>query len=382
MDEYVLHSNETLLPIEDPCSDCDGRKEITITSGQQLVFCVEYGEDVGTATMNYIEQLSGASDVNITVTYNGVDVTQTNVTGNGSISFAKNLSHISKATFVITGNASISKFILNYNCPVQKRYTVISVCISSESDVTKSIHNQYQFDQSGVYSPLQSNSVTMQSGSFPIVSQYQAVGGIEGQPGFPVVGSTIHMYAKQIAPDDFVFDPATDNFGYLISSTLYGNNPSDIATLLASLTIPTTDSTDAPQTYKTSFPMNPIPALGYLYLVYDYRTSRALDLCYSSIDANDVCCECETCTEFTSFTCTRPLSNFTTICSSPVYNQTYFHSGSGALPEVGDSIYLDANGTPLTGLVPGWLRLSVAPNEICYVEQVGSETRVTTKQIC
>ena len=105
-------------------------------------------------------------------------------------------------------------------------------------------------------------------------------------------------------------------------------------------------------------------------------------MCYSASSIDSVCCECETCESFTAFTSTRPLPTFTTICSTPVYNQTYYHNGAGALPDVGDSLYLDANGTPLTGLVPGWLRLSASPNDICYVEQVGSETRVTTKQIC
>lgn len=381
MDEYILHSNETEIPINEPCFSCGGRKEITVTAGQVVRFCVDYDSAVGSAVMNYTEDLAG-SDIDIKVTYNSIDTTQTNVTASGSISFNKDIPHIQTADIVITGNATVSTFTFNFACPVPKTLNVISVCVTSQSEAGQSIHNGHSYLSSTVFSPLNSQAVVFGSGSFPIVSQYQVLSGAQGTPSIPIDGSIVFMSSRQISPDNFVFDTATDNFAYLVSSTEYTNTPADINTLLSLATPVTTDTSNAPQTYRGSFTMPASSTNDYLYLVFDYRQSTLLDLCYDGSSIDDVCCECTTCTEYKSFSSTRPLADFTTICSVPVYNQTYYHDGTGTLPEIGDNIFLDQSGTSLGVLAPGWFRLSTSPNEICYVETVGSNTRVTSKQLC
>jgi hypothetical protein len=201
------------------------------------------------------------------------------------------------------------------------------------------------------------------------------------------------MYSKVIAPDNFQFDPASDKFRFLRSNTLYNNNATDINSLLAASSIATIDSSGAPQTYKATFNLS---ATGqYLYLIYDYRNSTPITICYESAvdpenptdtDINNVCCECEACSDWTPFVGTRQSANTATICAFPTYSETMYHNGTGTTPIVGDQIAVDPSGTPLyPGSYPstqGWIRLQESPNELIFVETVSGRTNVLLKQLC
>jgi hypothetical protein len=70
---------------------------------------------------------------------------------------------------------------------------------------------------------------------------------------------------------------------------VYGNNPVDIAALVAASTN-VTPVTGSGSFYSGAFT---VPSSGqYLYLIWDYRNSLPLQLCYSNINEFDACCEC------------------------------------------------------------------------------------------
>jgi hypothetical protein len=393
MDEYILHSNETLVPIDEDCIECGLKKTITLTDGFVVRFCVEYGSDVGTTDLDYVLE-SATGDIDITVTYDGVDTTQTNVTASGTLTFNKNKPNITKADVTITGNADSSVFTFSAECPTLTPLTVVTVCVTSDTEAGQSIHNEYNYTTSnGISFPIYSQGIVFQSGSFPVVSDYTLIAGNEGDPYVPIAGSDVTMYSKVIAPDNFQFDPASDKFRFLRSNTLYNNNATDINSLLAASSIATIDSSGAPQTYKATFNLS---ATGqYLYLIYDYRNSTPITICYESAvdpenptdtDINNVCCECEACSDWTPFVGTRQSANTATICAFPTYSETMYHNGTGTTPIVGDQIAVDPSGTPLyPGSYPstqGWIRLQESPNELIFVETVSGRTNVLLKQLC
>ena len=88
--------------------------------------------------------------------------------------------------------------------------------------------------------------------------------------------------------DTFNFDISSNKFMYIRSNTLYGNNPTDIQSLIdLSLSITPVGSGNY---FYGEFT---VPSMGqYLYLIWDYRKSLPLELCYSTVDVNNSCCGC------------------------------------------------------------------------------------------
>ena len=118
------------------------------------------------------------------------------------------------------------------------------------------------------------------------------------------------MITTKLAGDTFQFNPTAtagqDRFRYLRSTTNYPNTPANVATIIAASTIsgplPVTAGED---TYITQFAL-PAPIVGigdneYLYLVFDFRDTVAIELCQTSstgspsADLFAACCNCETC---------------------------------------------------------------------------------------
>jgi len=90
----------------------------------------------------------------------------------------------------------------------------------------------------------------------------------------------------------FIFDPASNNFKYLRTNTVYTNSPTSVAALLADPgTQAATPITGGPNTYDATFPM-PNTTDSKLYLIWDYRKSTPVELCYSDISEEEACCDC------------------------------------------------------------------------------------------
>jgi hypothetical protein len=75
----------------------------------------------------------------------------------------------------------------------------------------------------------------------------------------------------------------------LMSNTLYTNTSANISTLLGLSTIATPNQGGG----INNFAQFAVPALDdYLYLIWDFRDSVPLTLCYSSTTTLDACCGC------------------------------------------------------------------------------------------
>jgi hypothetical protein len=76
----------------------------------------------------------------------------------------------------------------------------------------------------------------------------------------------------------------------LMSNTLYANTTANISTLLGLATTATPNQGGG----INNFANFTVPALqDYLYLIWDFRDSTSVTLCYSDATLIDVCCGCE-----------------------------------------------------------------------------------------
>jgi hypothetical protein len=140
-------------------------------------------------------------------------------------------------------------------------------------------------------SPLQSTFVTFAiDDSSPVVSQYDTISGPQGFGGIPTDGSSLRIISNKIVPDTFDFVLGQDKFRYLRSNTLYANTSVGISNLIAASTV-VSPITGSAGVFSGSFT---VPNSGnYLYLIWDYRNSLPITLCYSATTTQDACCGCE-----------------------------------------------------------------------------------------
>ena len=163
--------------------------------------------------------------------------------------------------------------------------------------------------------------------------------GGQGFGSIPTDGSTVTINTRKIGADNFSFNPAIHKFRYLTSTTEY-NLASNLLADPNIVTL-TTDSAQAPTVYSGSFTM-PVNTDPYLYLIYDYREVTPIVLCYSNTSPsnNDFCCECSTGTGCTPFLGSTPAeATINGACALVTIATTYYHSGTGAAPEIGDTVY-------------------------------------------
>jgi len=289
LNEYVLSINDDPLPQEADCINCGIQQTFTIAAGNSVSYCVDLNQPVGNATVLYSVPPSSTANFEVEVTYNAVTVSSGVVSTSGSLVFNKSSNSVNVATVTITATNNVV-ITVNPKCPTTSNLTVVRVTLTSVVDSGKFIHNEYRYTDGPFISPVQSTLVTFATGaSSPIVSQFTSVTGAEGTSGIPTSGSSVQMIYNKIGFDNFNFDISSDKFRYLRSNTVYGNNPVDIAALVAASTN-VTPVTGSGSFYSGAFT---VPSGGqYLYLIWDYRNSLPLQLCYSNINEFDACCEC------------------------------------------------------------------------------------------
>lgn len=290
MDEYVLSSNQTVIPVSDDCISCGIERTISVSSTNPTSFCIDAGELVGDVNIVYdFPDITG--DVVITATYNGTPYTTGLVSTGGTLVVDKDTVGVTDITIAI--NATDSALIeLNAACPVGQEITIVQVAITSNVNTGNQIHNEYRWVDGAFTSPLHTNQITFLTASTsPIVSQYQTVTGPQGAGIIPADGATVSIISNKFGSDNYVFDPTNDNFRFLRSNTLYQNNSTDIQALLAAATTATPIiTTNAPTEYSANFTM---PVGGdYLYLIWDYRNFIPISLCYDAKAALTACCDC------------------------------------------------------------------------------------------
>jgi hypothetical protein len=295
MNEYVLSSNERELPLNPECLNCGISQTFNLsTVGEEegsVEYCVDLGPNVGSTNVVYtVNAISAGASFEIEVEYDGNTVTTGEVSASGVLTFNKDNVSVETSNITITYTGDITLTVLAECCGAIP-LTIVQVVVTNDYNGGDTIHTEYRFVDGTYTSPLQSALTIFSSGTeTPLVSRYGVTSGPIGAGAFPPAGSTLRMIANKLSTDTFVFNAATDKFKYHTSDTLYANNSGAIATLLGLATTATPNQGTAGNNYAEFT----VPALqDYLYLIWDFRASTSVTLCYSDESTVDACCGCE-----------------------------------------------------------------------------------------
>jgi hypothetical protein len=293
--EYVLSSNEEPIPSIEKCIDCGIIRTFTVEDpkGIKINYCVDLGFAVGDVVITYnIINIAPTKYVNIKYDYNGTLGTTGNVSTSGSITFNKNTNAVNFVDIEVIANGQVTLEVI-VACPIPSILTLVEVVLTNNSDAGQTIHAEYSYTDAPYVSPVQSNLVTFVSGtSNPLVSRFNSVSGAQGTAGIPVDGGIMTIATNKIGTDTFVFNPATDKFKYLRTNTAYTNIPGSIATLLSLANTATPLLGGGTYNYAN---FNAGSVSDFLYLIWDFRTSTPVTLCYDAEFIEGVCCTCTSC---------------------------------------------------------------------------------------
>lgn len=290
MGEYVLCTNDQQLPLPQECISCGVSQTFSISAGETIEYCIDLGPVVGETTISYAVPSGSTNIFQIVANYNGTIVNTGAVTTSGSITIDKNVVNVNTVSIEIIAVGTV-ELTINARCPFSEFMTIVNVCVTSNPESGLFAHNEYRFISGTFTSPLQSNLVTFGSSmASPVISQYQLITGLPGTAGFPPAGSDMTMAFHSFGFDDFVFNPLSNSFKFLRTDTLYDNNTEDITALLGEATQIEVISGGGSYYYSDFV----VPSEGqYLYMIWDYRESLPVTLCYSEISETDACCGCE-----------------------------------------------------------------------------------------
>jgi hypothetical protein len=296
MNEYVLSINSRELPYRPECLDCGVSQTFTLTTLAEEQgsnsYCVDLGPTVGTTDVEFtVFSISEGGSFEVVVEYDGNTYTSGEVSESGTLSFEKDNVSVETVDITINYTGDISLGMLA-NCCQSESLSIVQIVLTSDYESGDTIHAEYRWTNGSFVSPLQSSFVTFASGTNnPIVSRYNLTTDNVGTGGFPPAGSVMSLISNKFSTDTFVFNPAEDKFKYYASNTLYGNNSSAINTLLGLATTATPNEGGGNYNYAEFT----VPTLqNYLYLIWDFRQSSPVELCYSDVDITDVCCNCTT----------------------------------------------------------------------------------------
>ena len=296
MNEYVLSSNDVLLPSNPQCLDCGITQTFTLSIDTEVSktfkYCVDLGAVVGVSEVSWsFASIEPSATFEIEVNYNGVITSSGATSVPGSIFFDKNLitEETAEITITYTGDMVVSVLA---DCCLTETLNIVEVVVTNDFEAGKTIHSQYRYTNGSFIGPLLSNLVIFGSGSnIPIVSRYNISTGFVGTGGFPPELSTVRMSTNKIVPDNYDFNISQDKFRYLRTNTLYANNDTDIQALLAASTTASPNAGSSPLFYADFI----VPASSngnYLYLIWDLRDANPVELCYSDESSDDACCNC------------------------------------------------------------------------------------------
>ena len=374
MDEYVLGMNCNKIPLPPDISQCGyklQRNGLLAGAANAIVSVINYGALIGDADFNY--NISSGS-ITISVLWNGVTTTSGTLTGSGTFSFNKALNSPSNATVTFTAITTAS-FVLTAACVDEVPITIVKVVMNSAEQNGKFIHVEYQWEDTVNISPVDSDLVEFGSNNL-IASSYDSQTGIRSLGVFPYDGVDLTLRSNKINFDTYDWEYPNDNFKYLSSNTLYANNQSDIASLLAAATTVANGSVTNPSAGLNQTTINNLSLpIGnqYLYLIYDYRLTSCQEFCYDSTSAASACCDCNF--TYTSYVSSSGFSTEANVCNQPL-NITYYHSGDNALPVYGDFVYSASDGAVGSNLPTGLYKVSAT--DYITVNQFGLVTAVTT----
>lgn len=290
MNEYVLTSNDRRLPILAECLPCGQGTTYEVFQNEPLNFCVNLQNIVGLTTISY-QIISSDGDINIEANYDGTIESSGNVSSSGQFEFNKNKIQVNTVDITVqslTGKAVVQ---ISVGCPSPTVITIVEITLNNTDDAAELIHNEYRYIDAPFISPLASRQIQMVSGTGAVViSEYVTTLGAQGLGAIPTNGSTVRMQSEKRDADTFDFDPSQNNFRYLRTNTLYENNQTDIANLLSAANI-ASPIIGGDGSFRSEFTM---PGTGqYLYMIWDYRKSTEVELCFNSTNERSACdCAC------------------------------------------------------------------------------------------
>ena len=276
MNEYVLNSNEVLIPQAPVIRNC-GYTLLQNNSTSVVAFDLDCTNVIGDVSIDYNFSIGGA---NISVVYNGVNVLNTNVSNTGSVSFTKSQTNPIIAQVTITPILTAT-YEMTFGCPQGEQLTVTQILVNFEGDVGLTTTTRYKWELAGDSSPYNTNTVVFENDG---ISLFESQTNQESFGSIPTEGATVVMQSIQGSGQTFVFDPTRDKFKYLVSNVQY--TEATINTLLPLLNTAITLDKQASFTYNN--PSNN----DYLYLVWDFRSPIAIELCYDQTNPIDACCDC------------------------------------------------------------------------------------------
>jgi hypothetical protein len=282
MNEYVLNSNEVLIPQKTVKRNC-GYTLIQNDSESAISFDLDCTTLIGDVSIDYA--ISSANGVNIYVVYNGVVVIDTNVLSTGSVSFTKSQTNPTLAQVTITP-IEVASYEMSFGCPQGEQLTVTQIVVNFEGEASKTTTTRYRWELAGDSSPYNTNSIVLEDDG---VSLFQSQTNQESFGSIPTEGSTVTMQSRQASGQNFEFDSSKDKFKYLVSNVEY--TEATINNLLALLNT-ATPITGGPLNYEASFTYNNTFSANYLYLVWDFREATSIELCYNQTNQLDACCDC------------------------------------------------------------------------------------------
>ena len=284
MNEYVVSGNLASLPVDLVKVTCGLTYGVRGTTEPTTTWEVLLGEATGVSTVNWTASLrSGTATITFNVTYNGVVYTSGATSANsGSFTFDKNIGGVNTAQVEVVLSENVADFSVNVGCPVITTLNITKVCLNSNDNSGKYIHNEYYWTQGAYDSPTSSDLVLLQAqDNSPIlfaISEYDTISGPSGRgtlPPIPSVGNpvTIRIQSSQIGFDDLVFDPAKYTLRYYLSATPYANTPTDMNTLLGLSTnlTPLVNPTRGIYYFDINY-VQTGAFKPYLYLIYEYIT--------------------------------------------------------------------------------------------------------------
>jgi hypothetical protein len=296
-DEYVLSSNEIKIPTIEECLSCGITQEFVLSGGEKITeYCVNVGSLVGDVNIVYnVTSIDPLVDTfEISASFNGTPYTTGATTVDGTLVVDKDVISADTVEVQITSTGPVV-IEITVNCPIANELNIVEIVLTANSEAGQSIVTQWRYTDGAYIGSLQNNLVTFNTGVNPVVSRYNVVTGLQGAANIPTNGSTVRMISNKIFPTNFDFDPAQDKFRYLRTNTVYNNNTVDINALVAASS---TGTLSGGGTYY--FSDIPAGTTGdYLYLVWDFRNSSEVDLCWSAdpLDVDYVCCDCDPCTD-------------------------------------------------------------------------------------
>lgn len=296
MNEYVLSSNNKTLPITEQIFACGSELEFN-NQTSSFTYTVNLGNSIGTTDIDY-NVTSG--NINISVTYDGNTTTSGSVTGSGTFQFDKNNPSVNTASVTINIVGVSADYSITTQCPDADVINVYQICLNTEFvGAAPTIHNQYEWSSENltpaVSSPLISqpvtftNSPTGTGSGTQRVAQYQIYASQVAVGTTPTPEAIITVKSAKIGSDTFDFNTNNGNrLLHLLSSTTYDNTQTGINNLLtAAASNNLTISNTSTGVFEGSFTYTNTGTtpVANLYLIYDYRTSTAVNLEFGATES-------------------------------------------------------------------------------------------------